>query len=75
MTSEELKAFCKEQNLTYKELAEKIGWSEPSLRATISSGKISDQTAAAINLLKETMELKEKLADWETIKTIIKKNI
>lgn len=74
MTAEELKQFCKERNLTYKELAEKIGWSEPSLRATISSGKISDQTAAAVNLLKETMELKEKLTDWETIRAIIKKN-
>lgn len=74
MTAEELKAFCKERNLTYKELAEKIGWSEPSLRATISGGKISDQTAAAVNLLKETMELKEQLADWETIRAIIKKN-
>ena len=74
MTADELKQFCKERNLTYKELAEKIGVSEPSLRATISSGKISDQTAAAVNLLKETMELKEKLTDWETIRAIIKKN-
>lgn len=74
MTADELKQFCKERNLTYKELAEKIGWSEPSLRATISSGKISDQTAAAVNLLKETMELKEQLTDWNTIKAIIKKN-
>ena len=74
LTADELKQFCKERNLTYKELAEKIGWSEPSLRATISSGKISDQTAAAVNLLKETMELKEKLTDWETIRAIIKKN-
>lgn len=63
MTADELKAFCKERNLTYKELAEKIGWSEPSLRTIISSGKISDQTAAAISLLKETMELKAELAD------------
>lgn len=74
MTADELKAFCKERGLTYKELAERIGWSEPSLRATISSGKISDQTAAAVNLLKETMELKAELADWETIKAILKKN-
>lgn len=74
MTSEELKQFCKEKNLTYKELAEKIGWSEASLRTTISNGKISDQTAAAVRLLKETMDLKAELADWETIKAIIKKN-
>lgn len=75
MTSEELKAFCKERNLTYKELAEKIGMTEGSLKVAITTNKISPQTEASIKLLKETMKLKEKLADWETIKTIIKKNI
>ncbi len=32
MTADELKAFCKEMGLTYKELAELIGMTEPSLR-------------------------------------------
>ncbi len=73
MTSEELKAFCKEHNLTYKQLAELIGWSEPSLRATISAGKISDQTAAAVGLLKKNIELQNELKDFELIKSLIKK--
>lgn len=72
MTSEELKAFCKEMGLTYKELAEIIGFSEPSLRATISAGKISAQTEAAIKLLKENINLKKELKNWETIKEIFK---
>ncbi|EAH9150328.1 transcriptional regulator [Campylobacter jejuni] len=72
MTAQEVKDFCKEYNFTYKDLAQKLGWSEPSLRATIASGKISEQTSAAINLLKETIELKKQLKDWETIKTILK---
>ncbi len=72
MTADELKAFCKEMGLTYKELAELIGFSEPSLRATISAGKISAQTEAAINLLKENIELRQELQNWETIKEIFK---
>lgn len=72
MTADELKAFCKETGLTYKELAELIGFSEPSLRATISAGKISSQTEAAINLLKENIDLKKELQNWETIKEIFK---
>ncbi|WP_249291643.1 helix-turn-helix domain-containing protein [Campylobacter curvus] len=32
MTSEELRAFCSKQNLTYKELAEKIGYSESAIK-------------------------------------------
>lgn len=72
MTADELKAFCKETGLTYKELAELIGFSEPSLRATISAGKISAQTEAAINLLKENIELRQELKNWETIKEIFK---
>lgn len=72
MTADELKTFCKEMGLTYKELAELIGFSEPSLRATISAGKISAQTEAAINLLKENIELRQELKNWETIKEIFK---
>lgn len=75
MTSEELKAFCKERGLTYAQLAEKIGWSEPSLRATIGSGKISPQTAAAVNLLKRVYELENELKDWQAVKEIFKRNL
>ncbi|EAI8473576.1 transcriptional regulator, partial [Campylobacter coli] len=32
MTSEELKQFCKERNLTYKELAELIGFGEGAVK-------------------------------------------
>lgn len=35
MTSEELKQFCKERNLTYKELGELIGMSEGGLQNAI----------------------------------------
>ncbi|PPB63121.1 helix-turn-helix domain-containing protein [Campylobacter hyointestinalis] len=74
MTSEELKAFCKERNLTYKELAELIGMTEPSLRGAISTNKISLQTEKAVELLKEIESLKSELADWHAIKNLMQKN-
>ena len=73
MTVDEVKAFCKEYGFTYGELAEKIGWGEASFRATIGSGKISDQTAAAIALLRENIALKSELEEWHIIKSTLKK--
>lgn len=40
MTADELKAFCKERNLTYKELAEIIGNSEATIHLAIAKAKI-----------------------------------
>ncbi len=72
MTSEELKAFCKERNLTYKELAELIGMTEPSLRGAISTNKISLQTEASIKLLKENQKLLDELTEFKELERIIK---
>jgi hypothetical protein len=73
MTSNEIKAFCKKYDFTYGELAEKIGWGDASFRATIGSGKISDQTAAAIELLRENIALKAELEEWHLLKSTLKK--
>lgn len=73
MTADEVKAFCKDHGFTYGELAEKIGWGEASLRATIGNGKISDQTAAAIELLRENIDLKAELSEWIRLKETLKK--
>lgn len=73
MTSNEIKAFCKEYGYTYGELAEKIGWREASFRTTIGNGKISDQTAAAIKLLQENIALKAEIEEWHVIKSTLKK--
>lgn len=73
MTSEELKQFCKERNLTYKELGELIGMSEGGLQNAVKKNNISDQTAKAIELLKEIERLKEQLVDYENLKQTLKK--
>ncbi|TKX28236.1 transcriptional regulator [Campylobacter estrildidarum] len=68
MTSEELKQFCKERNLTYKELGELIGFGEGAVKNAISTEKISFQMAHAINMLKKIFELEAKLEKAEAIK-------
>jgi hypothetical protein len=72
MTADELKQFCKERNLTYKELAEKIGMTEGSLKVAITTNKISMQTEASIKLLKENQKLLDELAEFRALHKIIK---
>ncbi|AHK76878.1 helix-turn-helix transcriptional regulator [Campylobacter coli] len=73
MTAQEIKEFCKEQGLTYKQLGELIGMSEGGLQNAIKKDSISDQTTKAIELLKEIEILKEQLADYENLKQLLKK--
>ncbi|EAI4694137.1 transcriptional regulator [Campylobacter jejuni] len=68
MTAQEIKDFCKERNLTYKELAELIGFGEGAVKNAISTEKISFQMAHAINMLKKIFELEAKLEKAEAIK-------
>jgi len=62
-----------EQNLTYKQLAEKIGMTEGSLKVAITTDKFSSQTIQSINLLKENQKLQTELADFKVLSEIIKK--
>ncbi|EAL5974109.1 transcriptional regulator, partial [Campylobacter coli] len=71
--AQEIKEFCKEQGLTYKQLGELIGMSEGGLQNAIKKDSISDQTTKAIELLKEIEILKEQLADYENLKQLLKK--
>lgn len=73
MTSDELKAFCKQRNLTYKELAEKIGMSEGGLKNALKQEYVSTQTAKAIELLRRVEQLEAELAEYSTLKEILRK--
>lgn len=73
MTSDELKQFCKERGLTYAQLAEKIGMTEGGLQNAVKKDNVSEQTAKAIDLLREIENLKEQVADYEALKAILKK--
>ncbi len=71
MTSEELRAFCSKQNLTYKELAEKIGYSESAIK-NAANGIVSEPVSFAINLYVENLSLKDKLKSVDKFKQNLK---
>ena len=68
-----VKKVCKELGLAYKQLGEKIGVSESSLRSAASTGKISNQIKKAIGLYLENLELKKELQEFHTLKEMLKK--
>jgi len=67
-----VKKVSKELGLTYKELGEKIGYSESNLRGTVSQNKISKQLEKSIELYLETLMLKEELKSLTALKAILK---
>ena len=72
MTADELKQFCKERNLTYKELAEKIGVSEGGLKNAIIADKITAQVERSVEMIKHIEILEAKLQKSESIRQIFK---
>ncbi len=67
-----IKKVSKNLGMTYKELAEEIGYSESNLRQSVYSNKISSQLKKAIELYLETVELKEKVNESESFKSILR---
>ena len=72
-----VKRVSKELGLTYKELGEKIGYSESSLRKTVSNNTLSSQLETAIKLYLDNLKLKQELNELEdfksTFRTFLKK--
>ena len=63
-----VKKVSKELGLTYKELGEKIGYSESSLRKTVSNNTVSSQLRTAIQLYLDNLKLKEEINELEDFK-------
>lgn len=70
-----IKKTCKELGLTYKQLGEKIGYSESALNNASRQEKISEPLTFAINLYLENLALKEELEDFRTLKKILTKTL
>ena len=66
-----VKRVSKELGLTYKELGEEIGYSESTLRSSVSKNQVSIQLKKAIELYLEIIKLKEKEKNIEKIKDAI----
>ncbi|WP_139493072.1 helix-turn-helix domain-containing protein [Campylobacter armoricus] len=72
MTAQEIKEFCKEQGLTYKQLGELIGYSESAIKSAIAKNEISEPMTKAIQMQLEIVNLKKELKDFENFKNFIK---
>lgn len=72
MNADDIKKFCKDNGLTYKELAELIGMTEPSLRGALSRNIISEQTIKSVELLNKIYQLENELKEFTALKSILK---
>ena len=67
-----VKRVSKELGLTYKELGEKIGYTEGSLRRSVSTNQISSQLEKALELYLEIIKLKEKEKRANDVKELLR---
>ena len=65
-----VKQTCKEFNLTYKELGEKIGLSEASIKR-LATSEINSQVEQSLKMLYRISELEAELKDFRTLKEIL----
>ena len=70
-----VKKVSKELGLTYKELAEKIGYTESNLRKSVSQNKLSYQLEKAIKLYIRIRELEKEVEKTKKDNKAIKENI
>ena len=67
-----VKKVSKELGLTYKELGEEIGYSESTLRKSVSEDRITQQLKKAIELYLKTLEFEKDRKEIESIKENIR---
>lgn len=67
-----IKLTCKELGLTYKQLGDAIGYSEPAIKKAIANNTVSEPMQKAIELHLEVLNLKKQLQNYEFLKSAIK---
>lgn len=68
-----IKAVCNDLNITYKILANEIGYKADTINKAASTNKISEQINKAIEMYLENLRLKEELKDFEIMKMTLRK--
>ena len=63
-----VKKVSKELGLTYKELGEKIGYTEGNLKKAVHDNRTTSQLKKAIELYLKTIQLEKKLDETEEMK-------
>jgi len=67
-----IKRVSKELGLTYKELGEKIGYTESALKKSVSENRLPSQLKKSIELYLEVLELKRKEEETKQFKKILR---
>ena len=67
-----IKETCKKLGLTYKELGEKIGYSEANLKNSVSKNQISKQLEISINLYLQIIKLQKEIESTKSFKQNLK---
>ena len=67
-----IKDTCKKLGLTYKELGERIGYSESNLKSSVSRNQISKQLEITINLYLKNIELQKEIENTKGFKQSLK---
>jgi len=67
-----VKKVSKELGLTYKELGEKIGYSESNLRKSVHNNRLSPPLKKSIELYLEIISLKEQEEETKKIRNTLK---
>jgi len=70
-----VKKVSKEFGLTYKELGEKIGYSESNLRRSVSQKQMSIQLKKAIEMFLKIKKLEKELKNTNKLKSTLKELI
>ena len=70
-----IKETCTKLGLTYKELAEKIGYSEANLKSSVSRNQVSKQLETTIYLYLKTIELQKEIDNTKSFKQSLKEFI
>lgn len=67
-----VKRVCKELGLTYKQLGEKIGYSESAIKTAIANDKVSEPMQKAIEMYLKIGELEEQINTTREFKKFLK---
>jgi hypothetical protein len=67
-----IKETCVKLGLTYKELGEKIGYSEANLKSSVSRNQVSKQVETSIYLYLQTIELQKEIDGTKSFKQSLK---
>jgi len=66
-----VKKVSKKLGITYKELADKIGYTEANLKRSVSTNQISKQLKTSIELYLKTIKLEKEIEDTNQLKKLI----